>query len=407
MALVLLAVSPEVFAQTDEIQVYDAEIADKGVFNLMIHTNFIPIGRKTPDFPGGIIPNKSVNGAAEWAYGVTDWFEQGLYLPVWSPYSEGRGGSINGFKLRELFVRPHAQDHTFFYGVNFEFSVNSKYWESRRITSEVRSIVGVHLHPVDFIFNPIVDTNYTGGLRNIEFAPATRLAYNVNDKWALAIEEYADLGPLRHFRALNNQFHEIWAVMDRNGKRLNVEAGVGFGVTAGADKLTFKLMLSRDLNSRSKKLKRRVRRNLVSSSMVDPFMPLVGLGSPGQAVGRLIKPFRSDVKVMADWIRHEEVNQKSDDAVGQAEEVEITKVEVHSRAEIASDQSDYHQKPVGKVRGGEKRGGQQRRARRRHLQEPVHEISVQQILLKQAPHAIEEEARESALGGYVTNRPGD
>ena len=29
-----------------------------------------PIGRKTPDFPGGIIPNDSVNGAVEWAYGV-------------------------------------------------------------------------------------------------------------------------------------------------------------------------------------------------------------------------------------------------------------------------------------------------------------------------------------------------
>jgi hypothetical protein len=43
-------------------------------------------------------------------------------------YSEGRGGSLNGFKIRELFVRPHAPDQTFFCGVNFEFSVNYKYW---------------------------------------------------------------------------------------------------------------------------------------------------------------------------------------------------------------------------------------------------------------------------------------
>jgi len=250
LALALLA-SPAA-AQTDEIQVYDAQIADRGVFNLMLHTNFTPIGRKTPSFPGGIIPNHSVNGAAEWAYGVTDWFEQGLYLPVWSPYSEGRGWSIDGFKLRELFVRPHARDHTFFYGINFEFSVNQRYWEPRRFTSEVRPIVGVHLHLVDFIFNPIMDTKYTGGFGNLEFVPATRLAYNLNDKWAVAVEEYADFGPLRHFEAPNNQFQEIWAVMDHNAKALNIEAGVGFGVTAGADRLTFKLMLSRDLNSRRK-----------------------------------------------------------------------------------------------------------------------------------------------------------
>jgi hypothetical protein len=251
-AFVLLAAPVSAFAQTDEIQVYDAEIAAPGVFNLEIHTNFTPVGRKTADFPGGIIPNHSFNGAAEWAYGVTDWFEQGLYLPVYTPYSTGRDPSIDGFKLRELFVRPHAKDHLFFYGVNFEFSVNHKYWESRRFTSEIRPIVGMHLHAWDFIFNPIVDTNYTGGLGNLEFVPATRIAYNLNDKWAVAAEEYADFGPLRHFDAPHRQFQEVWAVVDHDSKIVHIEAGIGVGVTGGADKWTIKLMLERDLNSRPK-----------------------------------------------------------------------------------------------------------------------------------------------------------
>ena len=216
----------------------------------MVHTNFTPIGRKTPVFPGAIIPNHSVNGAAEWAYGVTPWFEQGLYLPVYSLYSTGRGATINGFKIRELLVRPHAREHAFFYGVNFEFSVNADYWESKRITSEIRPIAGVHLHRVDLIYNPIVDTDYTGGLGNLEFVPAGRVAYNLNDAWAIAAEEYDDFGPLRHFLPDHDQFHEVWAVMDHNSKFLNVEAGVGSGTNAGADKLTLKLMLSRDLNHR-------------------------------------------------------------------------------------------------------------------------------------------------------------
>jgi hypothetical protein len=248
IAVALAIVPKAAFAQTDEIQVYDAEIEEHGKFNIEVHSNFTPIGRKTPDFLGGIIPNHSVNGAVEWAYGVADWFEQGLYFPVYTAYSQGRGGSLDGFKIRELFVRPHARERTFFYGVNFEFSVNYKYWESRHITSEVRPIVGLHLHPVDIIFNPIVDTDYRGGFGGLEFVPATRIAYNVNDKWAVAFEEYSDDGPLRHFDALNNQFHEVWAVMDHSGKVLNIETGVGVGVTSGADKLTFKLMLSRDLN---------------------------------------------------------------------------------------------------------------------------------------------------------------
>src|SRR5215469_18114219 len=238
------------FSQTDEIQVYDAAIAEPGVFNLMIHTNFTPIGRKTPEFPGAIIANHSFQSTAEWAYGVTNWFEQGLYLPLTSPHSVSHGATINGFKLRELFVRPHADDHKFFYGVNFEFSVNHHYWESRTITSEVRPIVGLHLKPWDFIFNPIVDTDYTGGLRNLQFNPGTRVAYNFNDRWSVAVEEYDGFGALHDFLPVSQQFHEVWAVMDHNNKVVNIEAGVGVGYTAGADRLTFKLMLSRDLNKK-------------------------------------------------------------------------------------------------------------------------------------------------------------
>jgi hypothetical protein len=66
----------------------------------------------------------------------------------------------------------------------------------------------------------------------------------------VAAEEYDDFGPLKRFVRLKEQFHEVWAVLDHSGKWLNIETGVGVGVTAGADKLTFKLMLSRDLNPR-------------------------------------------------------------------------------------------------------------------------------------------------------------
>lgn len=235
-------------AQTDEIQVYDASIAAPGKANVMVHSNFTPMGRKTAEFPGGIIPDNSINGAVEWAYGVKPWFEQGLYLPVFTAYSKDRGGSIDGFKLRELFVRPNAEKHTFFYGINFEFSFNNSYWESRRVTSEARPIVGVHLHKVDLIYNPIVDTDYRGGFNGLEFVPAGRIAYNLNSKWAVAAEEYADFGPLRGFYDAHNQFHELWAVTDHHTRFVDIETGMGFGVTAGADKLTFKLMVSRDLN---------------------------------------------------------------------------------------------------------------------------------------------------------------
>ncbi|HLX75822.1 MAG TPA: hypothetical protein VKR26_13835 [Terriglobales bacterium] len=244
--------TPPVHAQTDEIQVYDAEIEPPGIFNLMIHSNFTPLGRTTPVFSGAIIADHSFNGTAEWAYGVTPWFEQGLYLPVYTIYSTGQGATINGFKLRELFVRPHAHDHKLFYGANFEFSVNASYWEDRTITSEIRPIVGLHLHPVDLIYNPILDTDYRGGFGNLQYNPAGRVAYNLNDNWAFAVEEYDGFGALHDFVPLHQQFHELWVVTDHSSPKIlgiNVEAGIGFGLTAGSDKVTLKLMLSRNLNS--------------------------------------------------------------------------------------------------------------------------------------------------------------
>jgi hypothetical protein len=150
-------------------------------------------------------------------------------------------------KLRELLVVPNAAERTFFYGCNFEFSYNSKHWDPARFTSEIRPIVGVHLHPIDVIVNPILDLSFNG-VKNLDFAPAIRVACNISSKWAIAAEEYADYGPLKKFLSANKQSHQLYAVVDHNTKFVNIEFGVGLGLTDASDNVTLKLMLSRDLN---------------------------------------------------------------------------------------------------------------------------------------------------------------
>ena len=233
-------------AQTDEIQVYDAEIAAPGIFNLTLHDNYTPSGRNGPDFPGGIVPNHTLNGVPEWAYGVTDWFEAGLYLPLYS-IASNLGPVLNGFKLRALFVSPDAADRHFFYGINFEFSYNARHWDPNRYTSEIRPIVGWHLGQLDLIFNPILDNSYQGFSR-LDFAPATRIAWNLTKAWAVAAEEYDDFGPLRGFYAGSAQSHQLFAVADWRGDDIAVEGGIGFGLTPATDNLVLKLILSKDLD---------------------------------------------------------------------------------------------------------------------------------------------------------------
>jgi hypothetical protein len=242
----VLAAPRQVFAQTDEIQVYDGGLAEPGKFNLTWHNNFTPKGLKTPAFPGAVVADKSFNGVTEWAYGVTNWFEAGLYLPLYS-HDKTLGTTYDGFKLRTLFAVPNAADRKFFYGANFEFSINDKHWDENRFSSEIRPIIGWHLKPWDIIINPILDTEYDG-LKNLDFAPAFRIAYNISDKWAVSAEEYADYGPLHHLYGGSDQAHILYGVVNHTMKFLEIEAGAGIGLTSATDKFTLKLLLIKDLN---------------------------------------------------------------------------------------------------------------------------------------------------------------
>jgi len=234
-------------AQTDEIQVYDAEIVATGAVALDLHNNYTPSGRRRPAFPGGLLPDHTLNGVAEWAYGVTPWFEAGLYLPL---YSVTRDHSVlyDGFKLRALLVSPDAASRTVFYGVNFEFSFNTGHWDPRRYTSEIRPIIGAHLGRVDLIFNPIVDNSYVGVSR-LEFVPATRVAVRVGQDTKLALEEYDDFGRVSHFLPSGQQTHQLFAVVDHPVAGFDIELGVGAGLNAATDHRVVKLIVMREIKA--------------------------------------------------------------------------------------------------------------------------------------------------------------
>ncbi|MBF0492578.1 MAG: hypothetical protein HQM15_07345 [Deltaproteobacteria bacterium] len=235
-------VSSPLHAQTDEIQVYTGEINKPREFSITLHNNFIALGRSTPGFPDGLVPRHSLNGVPEFGYGVTDWFELGAYVPVYSITEEGHV-HVNAFKLRTLFVSPHANERKFFYGANFEFSYNRPQWDERRFSGEIRPIIGTRVGKFDFIFNPIFDYNFYD-IGETSFVPALRVAYNLSPVWAVALEHYADFGQFKDFG--NQQAQSLFGVVDFNPKPYAVEFGIGHGFTADSDALVLKLIVSRN-----------------------------------------------------------------------------------------------------------------------------------------------------------------
>ena len=149
------ALAPVPARALDEIQVYNAEIAEVGQWTIQQHLNYTFLGRTQPDFPGGLVSNHSLQGTPELAYGLTKWWEIGFYAPF-AVTADGQFLS-NGAKIRNLFVVPDAAKRDFFYGVNIELSYQTPPFSQSRYAMEIRPIVGVRNKEWEFIVNPIVD----------------------------------------------------------------------------------------------------------------------------------------------------------------------------------------------------------------------------------------------------------
>ncbi len=239
-AVALYALAPQPARATDEIQVYNAEIAEVGQWTFQQHLNHTLQGRTQPEFPGGLVPNHSLNGTPELAYGLTDWWEVGFY----APFAVDSGGNFfsNGFKIRHLFVAPHAAERAFFYGVNFEFSYTTPKFSQSRFAMEVRPILGIRNADWEFIVNPIVDLTF-GEHGEADFAPAARLARNLGQDFFLGLEYYGDLGEIGRFLPLKEQQHTLFAVTDFKLGKFDIDLGMGYGLTPGSDRLIAKAII--------------------------------------------------------------------------------------------------------------------------------------------------------------------
>ena len=201
--------------------------------------NYVAGGQTNPPFPGGIPSNHSLNGTPEFAYGVTDWWEVGLYLPF---SIQNEQFYSNAFKLRTLFVSPHADQRDFFYGVNFEFSNETPPFAQTRWAMEIRPIIGVRNSEYEFIVNPIVDIGF-GKYGEADFAPAARIARKFGQDLYAGFEYYTNFGKIGDFPKLADQEHTLFAVTDFKFGVFDVDLGIGYGLTPASDRWVAKMII--------------------------------------------------------------------------------------------------------------------------------------------------------------------
>jgi hypothetical protein len=242
-AMIVMAIGLPAFAADqvhDEIQVYDGAIADVGQWTLEQHLNYAATGQKQPEVPGGFASNRALQGTPEFAYGITDWWEGGFYIP----FAASDSGQFlsDGAKIRSLFVTPDAAKRDFFYGVNFELGYEMPRFATKPWGLEIRPIIGIRNSEWDFIVNPIVDLSFGAG-GEADFAPAVRLARNLGEDRYIGLEYYADFGKIGDFLPAEQQSQQIFAVTDFKVSQVDVELGAGYGFTTGSDRFVLKAIL--------------------------------------------------------------------------------------------------------------------------------------------------------------------
>jgi hypothetical protein len=241
LAAALIVTGTAIAARADdEIQIYNADIAEVGQWTIEQHLNYTFDGRKVPDFPGGLVANHALNGTPEFAYGMTPWWEIGFY----TPFAVNSGGQFlsNGVKFRSLFAVPDAAKRDFFYGINFELSYETPPFSQTRFATEIRPIVGWRNPQWEFIVNPIVDIGL-GAFGQADFLPAARLARNLGEDRYVGLEYYTDLGQIGDFLPFAQQRHQLFAVTDFKLDVFDIELGLGYGLTPGSDRVVAKAII--------------------------------------------------------------------------------------------------------------------------------------------------------------------
>ena len=235
-ALLALAL-PARAADPFEIQIYDGTANDPGKGGLEVHTNFVASGLRTaaaPEFP----QHHQAHLTFEPSFGLTEWLELGGYLQF--ALRDGTEADFAGFKLRAKLVTPHSFSEHWRLGLNFEFSRLPDTYDRARNGGELRPIVAWENDRFLFAANPIVGLAFDGG--GLQFEPAAKAMVKFGHL-GLGLEYYSSLGSITGFDTFREQEHALFQVVDILAlEPLELNLGVGEGLTRGSNNLVFKVI---------------------------------------------------------------------------------------------------------------------------------------------------------------------
>ena len=238
-----LCMSTATQAAPEEIQVYLDDLVGTGNFGMDVHNNYVVSGGAQPDYPGGEVPLHLYRLTPEFYYGLSDSLELGLYtLTTTQP---GRNPMFDGPKLRLKFIAPHDEQQGAFWGANLEIGDTSLRVSPRPWGTEFKSIYGYRwsrwLAAVNLNLDWTGDAPFAGP---VSLDVDSKLAYQTDAGYQLGFESYNELGAASDLGHFGRNSETLYVVLDTElGKGMDLDAGIGRGLTTASDRWTFKFIL--------------------------------------------------------------------------------------------------------------------------------------------------------------------
>jgi hypothetical protein len=237
----LLLLPPAWALDAFEVQVYSAALNAPRQATVELHLNYPAVGGKQPEYAGQLSRQGMAHMATEFAYGVAPAWELGAY--VQAAVSRHAKLYYGGAKLRAKFVVPAAQAGPLQLGINIEASHIPVQFEASAWGGEIRPILGYADATWVALLNPIVEFNFSGPSKSVEFSPAVKVARTVSAHWAVGPEYYVGLGPFASLQTLQAPEQTLYAAVDLLDGPVEFNAGVGVGFGPQSQRLMLKMIV--------------------------------------------------------------------------------------------------------------------------------------------------------------------
>ncbi len=248
----VLAVAPTVAIPTvscaapEEVQVYRDEVTPLHRFGVELNQSYVPAGPVEDIGPIGQVGLYRLT--PELNYGLAKDWEIGALAET-----TVRGGAFDahGIKVHTRWIAPRPEGQAWYFGFNAEAGWTDRHLEERPWTVEFRAIAGWEGKRWVLAVNPTLETAADGrGGEPVVFEMQSKIGYRVSERWLLGIESYNAFGPIAQIEPLDGQSQILYATADTEWRGLDLNFGVGKGLTHVSDGWAIKAVIGIPLGAR-------------------------------------------------------------------------------------------------------------------------------------------------------------